>query len=159
MVKKSFTTRVLMPTDDVLYYCWRVSNIVDLYREAHPGGVSADWQLNSPKSTRLVYTSGDIGGVLLDPIRKNYEPEIVGWRVMFAAFEGKNQKQGRLRACLEKAEEKGLDIIMVDMNPFDNFEVWEKVGFPHCGTCGFTLVVTKTIMDGICYASEKYEID
>lgn len=149
--QEEYITRILIPTDDTLYYTNRVEHIVALYNETHPWGVEPNWRLEKPETTRIVCTSYDLGGVLLDRIYHRDTNETVGYRVMFAAFEGRNQRKGRLRACLKKAEEKGYNIVMVDLNPDDNFEVWEKVGFPHRGTLGFSLVATKEKMEGVCY--------
>jgi hypothetical protein len=122
------------------HYLKRVARIVALYNESSP--FSETLELRKPSTTRILCVDGDSGGLLLDRCTNDDSGEVF-YRVMFAGFDPEHRRQGYLRACLDQAQQSDLDIRFIELNPFDDHTLWQKVGFPHIGTWGLTLVASQ----------------
>ncbi len=130
-------------------YLKRAARIVELYN-AHSMWEESP-QLQKPSTTLIIAVEGDSGGLLLDHC-SDESGALSFYRIMFAAFEPQNRKKGFLRACLEYAEQQGIDIRFVELNPLDDSEeAWARVGFKHLGTWGFTIVASRQIEPFIHY--------
>ena len=122
-------------------YLKRAAHIVELYNEY--SGCAESPQLQKPSSTLILAVDGDAGGLLLDRCALTDGAQDF-YRVMFAAFELQNRRKGALKACLDHAQQNGIDIRFVELNVFDDSEeIWAKVGYEHIGTWGFTMVASK----------------
>ena len=122
-------------------YLKRAARIVELYNETSSWHESP--QLQKPSSTLILAVEGDSGGLLLDQCVENGK-DAGFYRVMFAAFDPHNRRQGFLRACIDHADHNGIDIRFAELNPFDDAEeAWARVGFDKLGTWGLTIVASR----------------
>ncbi len=102
--------------------------VLDIYN------ADSDWfpeklEIKHPENIFLIRPKGVAGGLIVDIY--NSHPNIAD--VMFAGFEEQDRRKGYLKACLAKANQylskKGSKIVSVSLNPHDEYEAWQKVGF------------------------------
>lgn len=107
-------------------------HIVDLYNKAS-WGLCETLHIKNKHLAFIARPKGVNGGIV---VSQYADLERYGY-ILFAAFEEGDQNKGYLKATLAKANQylkkRGSEIVAVEVNPFDNHDIWHHLGFRHDG--------------------------
>ncbi len=108
--------------------------IVDIYNEFT--GNNEKLTLKSNKTSMIAYIDGVPGGVFLEIFHKSKGI------IYYAAFNESDRGKGYLKKCI-KALEQHYTIYGVEVNPFDNWDLWKHLGFVNQYSINWTPVLSQ----------------
>lgn len=113
----------------------KIDQIMALYNKQ--AFLKAKPEFNSYETTRILMIFGVPGGLILEKHDKGF------FRIMFAVFPPEHQRKGLLKACLQHAENTGIDVAIVDVDLPKKNSPWQKLGFTEQGMVGSSFCLIK----------------
>lgn len=114
----------------------KINEILQIYNTEK--GLAEGYSNDYPNKSTIAFVKGIKGGVIVETVFKG------GVFIYYAAFEEQDRNKGYLTQCIKEINKSGLTVYGVQLNPFDNFKFWARLGFVNQINFNWTLTYLNT---------------